>query len=367
MQANNMPLQQSLVIHMLRFPKYSFSMAPHWFKVNITVIELRLEKIAATEIMDNAFNSEQFHATEKLEIFNSPIRVLKEGTFNGLTSLRILLLDQVKILEFGRYVLAPIYKYLTNLTVCNCGPHKLDIENLTGTVELPQLKKLNIEMCNLDDTIGNLTFWGLTNVTEMHLGHNGITEIAANAFRVPFETLEYLYLGNNQLKTLPLDIFNTNRSLTINPSQNPWHCGCECDKFREYLRNSMGKINFGRFICKTPDYLTGWVLNSAPNLCWTTGEMVEIQKIPILPVSLKVNQANEDNSFIEMIEKLAEDAILKNKTNQYNEIQSVNDNNDDGMIIFMSAIYMNTADVAGSSFSCVFGLFVFYAKFYFDF
>lgn len=101
---------------MLRFPGNSFSMTPYWFEVDMTVTELRLEKIAATEIMYNAFDSKQFHTTEKLEIINSPFRVFKQGAFEGFKKLSVLVLDHVKVLEFGIYVLAPIYKHLTKLS-----------------------------------------------------------------------------------------------------------------------------------------------------------------------------------------------------------------------------------------------------------
>lgn len=347
-----MPQNEHLVIHMLQFPMNTFSMPPQWFKVVMNVTELRLEKVAATEIKDNAFNSMQFERTEKLEIFNSPIHVLKEGTFNGLANLRELSLHQVKIIQFGRYVLMPVCKHLTKLTVTNCGPHKLNFENLTGTVELPNLQTLQIERCNLADTIGDLTFWGLKNINEMSLMHNAITKISPGSFVVPYKTLEHLYLGTNLLETLPLDIFNSNRSLTINPSQNPWKCECEQEAFRQLLRKTKDTVNFGRVICITPETRKGWVLNSAPNLCYDTDELIEIQKLPNLPDSLNFN-SGEDDSFIEMIEKLAEDAILKNITNQNNKVQS----NDDEMAIFISAFYFNAADVTSLSLYSGFALF----------
>lgn len=257
-----------------KMPKKFIERSPFsvkWFQLKDTII---------SEIKTDALNSPVFRNLEHLEIFYCPLRVLKNGSFNGLVRLKILSMKGLKLNMIMKNVLAVMPK-LEGFIVDDCGPNKISLNNLFGVSKLHNLKIISIQECNLSNTITNKTFSGVSSLTILALVFNRINSIAPNSFDLVLRTVETVYLGSNDLKTLPNDIFKTFRKIKVFLKDNPWHCDCQMENIRTFQETNPNVI-LNDIICFTPKQYEGVFLRNCPPLCKKALNIV----IPNRPVIL---------------------------------------------------------------------------------
>lgn len=218
------------------------SLKRNWFTTNIQVKYLQLCDIYVWAIVNNAFNVIQFAELRTLEIKKVPIMALTDGVFNGLTKLKTLLLDHLMIHAFAPNLLAPVPN-LEKFTLQYCDNQPLVLDYLFGYNNLTRLHVVTIQHCNLNNTITKTTFTGLQSVKELRLEYNQIKRIGLRSFNIPLQTLLYLSLEGNYLRTLP-GIFLTKRhsSLQLNIADNQWHCNCALKKFQFFKKRHKGYL-----------------------------------------------------------------------------------------------------------------------------
>lgn len=79
----------------------------HWYKEKHNLKSLCIRNGNITSIQENAFNTEAFERLHYLEIDGLAIKLFKSGTFNGLVSLRVLVLRNLHLYTFQSNTLIP--------------------------------------------------------------------------------------------------------------------------------------------------------------------------------------------------------------------------------------------------------------------
>lgn len=88
------------------------------------------------------------------------------------------------------------------------------------------------------ESIQEITFQGLSRIMVLSLTSCRIERIAPMTFDRLLSTLEYLDLSNNLLKTIPAGLFIKFplRHINVHISNNPWHCNCALQEFKDLLQ-----------------------------------------------------------------------------------------------------------------------------------
>lgn len=236
----------------------------NWFPVDVPLNYLILDEMNFNGIENGSFNTTQFVSLYELELSKMELPFLTNKVFAGLNYLHKLKLKGVKLLKFEKNVFAVLPKLLEIRIVCaNLSP--LTMDNLFGSDAIPSMSHLMIEHCNLKDSITAVTFSGLTGILHLTLNHTNIERIGEDSFDVIFQTLKSLTINSNALKTIDVNLFklNTRKMVLVYLQDNPWHCNCDLDPFREFIQSTK-QFKFGNVICRYP---RGQVLNNLTSLC----------------------------------------------------------------------------------------------------
>lgn len=245
------------------------ALKPDWLEHDISLYLLEIKEFNVIKIEEDAFNSNQFKYLNELRLEGAPISTLSSQSFNGLSNLKTLSLVSLRI-----FIIIPNpLEYLLNLRkfiMRKCVPRKISIDKIFGTengAKLYNLDEVEIEDCNLGDTITASTFTKLTNISKLRLNSNKIDKIGQGAFDIPLRTLQYLSLQSNNLTMVPENIFRSksDRIIEIFLGQNPWHCDYKMDHLREFIR-STSKAHFDRVLCTTPPEYSAKLLTSLSTL-----------------------------------------------------------------------------------------------------
>lgn len=132
----------------------------------------------------------------------------------------------------GRYdyeLLAPVASTLQMITLSNVSTSNMF--NLFGSVQLWRVSYVSVTYMDQLRVITSNTIANVPNVKEIRLSHCGIATITGNAFDHLNSTLATLHLNNNQLKTLPAELFdNINVDMEwLSFRHNSYSFMCTCD------------------------------------------------------------------------------------------------------------------------------------------
>lgn len=237
-----------------------------WFQTNVPLKYLELKHLKITKIAKNAFDCYQFENLKFLYLNKVPIVMLSSDIFNGLANLKSLSLEHTKLLTFSKIVLAPI-RNLMEFKMSFCISDEISLDNLFGSVEMPQLERIEISNCNLSSTITETTFMGLRNIKTLILNTNIIDKIGAGSFNMIYKTLDKLDLQRNRIKIIPEGLFETKENVKIIANYNSWHCGCEMEHFRLFLKKTTKLVDPECFKCATPTKVYQTLIIDLPHLC----------------------------------------------------------------------------------------------------
>lgn len=217
--------------------------------------------------MGNAFNTPHFNNLEVLEFVKVPLQIFYYNSLNGLKHLKILRLIGTEHFKAGKSFLMPC-KELKVFMLSKCGLKPI-ILNIFESVEFDYLYKVNIKYCRLNGSITEKTFWGLKALRELRLINDDIKQIEPRSFFVMRRTLKYLNLESNKLTTLPSGIFKYPRDncIFINLQNNPWHCDCELDDLRDFIKTYPFVKIYNNVTCQSPSNLKGTTLNMYSSFC----------------------------------------------------------------------------------------------------
>lgn len=296
-------------------------LSKHWFEFDVQLNDLRLKNMEFRQIEGNTFKFNQFSVLNMLEISDTPLELLAADTFNGLTTLKILHLDSLNILKIENKALAPV-PLLEKFKLNHSGDERLKLDNLFGTVDLNHLDTVIILGCDLSNTITERTFSHLSSVTHLSLVSNKIEQIAENSFDNVLGKLENLILRSNKLISLPKNIFKriATHPLTIDLSNNPWHCDCTMNDLRTFILNSEN-IEFRRIVCKTPYRFANQLLLNAIGLCIKPPKRtlslslssINPEFVPPPPLSVSiVDQSDKIHSYFDLEPNATQHKYLNN-------------------------------------------------------
>lgn len=238
-----------------------------WLVPDTPLHFLQLKSINVLRIREHAFSGKQFQNLRQLKIEDASIRCLYPGAFNGLLSLTSLSLISLQIISIKPNAL----RFLPNLhffKMKNCFSKQLNLDGLFGalapTSQLDNIIEIEIERCNLGDTITASTFNKIKNVKILRLSSNQIQSIGERSFDNTFQSLQRLILDSNKLTWLPANLFpvQTDRQIHINLNDNPWHCDTKMEGLRQLVRRKDTKLKFTQFACRTPSQYADKALSS---------------------------------------------------------------------------------------------------------
>ena len=151
----------------------------------------------------------------RLSIGSNPFSSLPEGIFSGLTSLTTLDLGGGQISSLP----ADVFSGLTSLTTLILPANKLSSLPAGIFTGLSSLEHISLWQNQLSSLPAGI-FTSLTSLTEIHLKSNKISSLPADVFS-GLSSLTTIGLGGNQLSNLPTGLFSGLSSLTtLNLSDN---------------------------------------------------------------------------------------------------------------------------------------------------
>lgn len=179
---------------------------------------------------------------QKLIIHNANVYVLSNNTFAEFQNVEFLILDNIQPLDtIYAETLKPFSNNIKILEINQIKLYSNGLRNLTGSIELPQLKNVSFAYC-LIPAITHDAFLGLLNVSYIFLTNCQIEHISIGAFDAVQDTILYIDLSNNYLMSVDGMFTNwyqiKNTSLQINFKNNPIDC-YEMKNFDNFSRSLM--------------------------------------------------------------------------------------------------------------------------------
>ncbi|XP_077286293.1 uncharacterized protein LOC143911316 [Arctopsyche grandis] len=211
--------------------------------------ELFIEMPDTNVIENNAFNGFAFEEVIDLHLINMKIDNIEEGTFEGLHSLKRLVMVSCELNHINENALQGVAPNLTSMSLISM-TLPISPTNLTGTVHLPKLTEIIMILNN----IGSLdagSFSQVEKVKKLRLFSNKIKHIGCGTFEKT-TALKWLELDDNLLTTLDHCIFSDKvltgiESLFI--EKNQWNCNCDLGWLKD-LKNE--HIIFDNPACTIP-------------------------------------------------------------------------------------------------------------------
>lgn len=246
-------------------------MGKNWLAAPISIERLEMKDFDVVTIESNAFNSREFEYLQIMELSNAPIQVFKTRALNGLTRLRVLKMNFINVHKFQGDVFASSPN-LVAFIMKDCGDQVLRIDNLFGKSDLREIEYIQINHCNLKNTITEKTFSGLYNMDRMNLNSNQIENIGAGSFDylLARTKLRAVFLEMNKLTSIPKYLFKhkERRMVKVYLNDNPLHCDCSLDHFRAFTHR-VTNVEFSLMECASPPDIKQRIVQFNRSFCRT--------------------------------------------------------------------------------------------------
>lgn len=204
---------------------------------------------------------------QEIELRGTGISILKNGVFEGASSLkRVLLTNNQYMQVFEENVLDPLY-HLEDLKMT--GQTRFEnLINMTGTTQLKNLRTLTLDNNNFGSTINAETFKGCNSVETLILSNSSIQAIGIGSFDHMAATIQFLDLSHNQLTHLPSNLLENmiKPNMQFYLSFNLWHCDCETFELRWWDVSNSSAIIDSPLMCETPAMENGTEVGNADHI-----------------------------------------------------------------------------------------------------
>ena len=172
-----------------------------------TVTTLKLKENSIETIGAGTFRN--MNSSEALDLSQNQIKRIEDGAFEGMDSLASL-----SVAENQLSYVPNMMEITDTLESLDLSKNRFNISALEDLVQFVHLDTLDVAYCGLN---GSLTLPPLSNLTDLDLGYNRLTNIETGDL-LKFTKLHTLMLNNNYLKTLfvPTDFPVTLNELSLN-------------------------------------------------------------------------------------------------------------------------------------------------------
>ncbi|KAF2901112.1 hypothetical protein ILUMI_05075 [Ignelater luminosus] len=152
---------------------------------------------------------------EMLDLYHNNIKIIENGTFNSLGSLKYLDLSYNKFESVEKTA----FEGLISLEWLSLNSNLLTSIRNGAFNDLKQLKSLYLAFNKISNLEGG-AFQNLISLESIDLSFNSLTDIPSNLFTSQ-KNLQYLYMKHNTLESLPDNLFeNVTNLLILDVSQN---------------------------------------------------------------------------------------------------------------------------------------------------
>jgi hypothetical protein len=236
-----------------------------WLSVlnpEIIISKMHIATSEPTTIEENAFNDTNFRNMNYLTLEGKIVQLTKK-CFGGLNSLQTLELRiEASVLSVAEHILDDVPNLLTLQVQSEINDEHFN--TLLRDTTLHNLQTLDIRQNNIKE-LKSSTFRGLTNLLTLEAMHSCLTYIESDIFASSASKIQKVNFAENELETLPVDIFNlkpsrTNFTVYLNKNRlktlpegifemaiensdtvevhlasNDWICDCRLAWLRQYI------------------------------------------------------------------------------------------------------------------------------------
>lgn len=311
-----------------------FSVAPKWLETNLQITELVIQDVKTiNEIEANAFAGQAFKNLQALELINMRLDYFQKNMLNGLISLHTLHVTQMEFQFIEENCLAAV-PHLRSILFEAISDQVIDVRNLTGTMTLDLMQIVSLRENNLENSINENTFFGLSNIKSLFLTNSKICSIGSKSFDRIQRTIQLIDLRGNHLRTLPdgllLQLLMRN-DVKISLSKNRWRCNCDLVALRKLIISKPLQFeDVNEVKCSQPKELVEQAVASAWFCCQDAdksqygsciGEDTEMHpvltaircsytEIPNLHIKFKITKNLVDSQFIINLQDITSDLAL---------------------------------------------------------
>lgn len=227
--------------------------------VHPSLLKLYLDNVV--HISDHAFASGTFDRLQILNLLQMDISTLGPNTLNGLTALRQLRLDNVRLLHLPDF-LHGVAQSLDRLEIT--GALTIECLELLSGVPLPLLSDIRLRL-NARNVIGPTVFRGAVSLSFVDMQNCRIEFINPRVFYPFRRTLTYLNLVGNRLKSVSAELFEyllPSINLKVYLFDNPWNCECELVGLKNIVEKHSDNFP-GPIVCTNPVHMMGRPIRSS--------------------------------------------------------------------------------------------------------
>lgn len=209
-----------------------------------------------SDIEDDAFNTLAFRHLYGLTMTNLAIHSLGPNSLRGLDNLETLELRSSIIIHFP-----PILPLLANtlyffqISANDVSRSRTQsIDHLSNGVPMLKVTYLKFHL-NLQDSLSNQTFVSFVSIVYLDISNSRIQYLIADTFYPIRNTIHYIDLSGNLLKTLPLGMLTyllTKSTFDINLDNNPFYCDCHLLELQRAIIQYTNTFNYNMY-CQEPE------------------------------------------------------------------------------------------------------------------
>nr|XP_037869414.1 uncharacterized protein LOC105842243 [Bombyx mori] len=232
------------------------TMPENWLSnIRSNIQEIAIIRGNLMRIPADAFRSHFARNISTIILQSLTLRAWEDGSLVGLANLDKLYIRDCNIIDIQPRVLSDVAHSLQTLTITQSGFWHPN--TITGKENLPKLGIVDFSFNHFKDVLNSNSFIGLGNCRVLYLNYCKITSIGPNTFD-RLLSIEYIYLNNNYLVTLPTQLFDSilqvRPNMRVNLQNNHWYCSCTNKDLMSLTRSD---VLTGDPICDHPYEIRG--------------------------------------------------------------------------------------------------------------